>query len=132
VLPAFGRRIDAMFAQYIRDRPAANVMPQVRQRALNSRIAPRSILQGHANDELDDHLDRSGPTGSTAVGVRPFLCDQRSIPPHQRIRRDRRVELTLCASRLTAGRKLVKSSPFRSRALRGLNVKPRKVNCMTG
>lgn len=81
-----------MFAQYTRDRPATNVMPQVRQRALNSRIAPRSILQRHANDELDDYLDRSWPPGSTAVGIDPFLCDQRSIPPHQRVRRDQRVE----------------------------------------
>lgn len=45
-----------------------------------------------ANDEPSNHLDCSGPTGSTAVGVSPFLCDQRSIPPHQRIRCDQRAE----------------------------------------
>ena len=48
VLVAFGSGLDAIFSEYIGDRGPADLMSQIGQCALDSRIPPRSVFNGHA------------------------------------------------------------------------------------
>lgn len=56
-----------------------------RARALASRVMRYGVITRRV--DRDPCADLRGAL-TTAVGVRPFLCDQRSIPPHQRLRRN--------------------------------------------
>jgi len=61
-------------------------MLEVRQGALDSRVAPAAVLGGHAHDQRSDLvLDRwpPGTTPSTAVVV---LGDEGPVPGQQRVR----------------------------------------------
>jgi hypothetical protein len=72
----------------IGDGAASDLMPQIGQCALDSRIPPRSILERHAQDEIDDSLHEARPTGPTPVAVVPLGRHQFPVPSQERVRCD--------------------------------------------
>src|SRR5438552_1139223 len=63
-------------------------MPDVLERALKPRVAPRRILRRHLHNELTDLEQNTAPSGSLAV--RPLARNQLAMPPKQGVgRRDR-------------------------------------------
>lgn len=96
------------------------VLPHVINLAMRNRellpyrrrvIAPGSVFEGRADNEPDDGTDGARPSRTATVGVSPLPCDQGSIPTHQGVRRDQRVEF---AERLTSQRirSTRQSAPF--------------------
>ena len=81
-------RVDAMLSENIGDGAAADLMPQIGQCALDSRISPRSILKRHTQGEIDDRLHDARPTLPAPVAVVPFESHQVPIPSQERVRRD--------------------------------------------
>jgi hypothetical protein len=63
-----------------------NLVPQVRQGALNAAIAPARILLSHADDQLFDLFDHAWSTQAAAVEASvELLRDEAMIPTHQDI-----------------------------------------------
>ena len=83
-----------MSRQYRGDRAAADVVPQIGERTLDSAIAPRPILFCHLHDQVLDFAwrlrsSRRAPLLAAVV----LLCDQPPMPGQQSFRRDDRAQL---------------------------------------
>jgi hypothetical protein len=76
---------------------APDAMPDVRQRALDPRVAPRRILRGHPDHQAPDLGEHAAPAKPDRV--RPLPGDELTMPPQQRIGRHDRGDL---AQRSTA------------------------------
>ena len=72
-------------------------MPDVLQRALDTRVAPRRILLRHSHDQPPD-LDQHAATAEPAAGVRPFPGDELSMAAQNRVGRDDRGDLMEAAA----------------------------------
>ena len=94
----FRHRRHARRLQDPRDRRAADAMPDVLQRALDPRVAPRRILLRHPHDQPPNLGEHAAPT-RPGRRVRPLPGDQLPMPAEQRVGRDDRGDL---AQRLTA------------------------------
>ena len=81
-------------------------MANVAQCTQNSRVASAGIFLRDAQDQCDDFVLGSRPTGLTLFHVIAFLCNQFSVPTQQRVRRDQGIELSenLTAKRLGSKR----------------------------
>ena len=68
-------RVDAVLFQDVGDCGPANLMAEILERTLDSRVAPARILAGHADGQLLDGLhDPTATWGSPRVG--PLLGDE--------------------------------------------------------
>ena len=86
VLPARASRtfwswLDAVVLEDALHGVVANAVPEVEESALDAAVAPGESLDGHADDEVFDHLHRPRSSATRIVG--PILCDQFSMPAHQ-------------------------------------------------
>jgi hypothetical protein len=86
------RRLDAVRLQYVCDRSSTHLVIKVRQSPLNSGVAPSRIVHCHANNQLRDLPHDPRPTWPTATTVIPLLRNQTSMPTHERVRRNNRVQ----------------------------------------
>jgi hypothetical protein len=74
------------------NRRSADAVPEVCQRALNPRIAPRRVLRHHAHDQPAD-LPEHASTARRRLRVCPLPRDQVPVPTQQRIGGDDRGDL---------------------------------------
>jgi predicted HTH transcriptional regulator len=51
-------RLDAVFSEDVGDGASANLMSQIGERAADSRVSPRAILERHAQNEIEVFSDR--------------------------------------------------------------------------
>ncbi len=85
--------LDSVCLQDVRDRPARDLMVEMRKSSLDSGVAPREILSCHPNDEARDFLFRSRTTRLPACGVVPPACHELPVPGQSRLWRDDRRDL---------------------------------------
>ena len=80
--------------QDITDRGVADPIANVGQRSLDSIIAPQRILFGELQDQIHDYLANSGTTSLiiSTIGEIPFLTNQLTMPPQNRIGRKQGAE----------------------------------------
>jgi len=81
-----GGGLDAVFMEDTGDGAAPHLMSQIRKRAADARVSPRTIFERHAQNEIDDRVHRAWPARSAPLAVVPFPCHQFSVPAQQGVR----------------------------------------------
>src|SRR5262249_39555052 len=79
------RRLNTMLLQNIGNGFERQQVTKIRQRSLNSAIAPASILRGHSSHQLRYLSSRSWSPWATVRTSIVFLGDQLSMPSQQRL-----------------------------------------------
>jgi hypothetical protein len=64
-------------------------VPEILERTLDPRVAPRRILFRHSTDQLAD-FGEDAATACSGLSVGPFARDELPVPAKQRVRRDDR------------------------------------------
>ena len=93
VLVSLRGGLNTGFSENISDGAASDLMSQIGESALDSRVPPRSMLKRHAQDESDDGLHDARPTGAAPVAVVPLESHPFPVPSHERIWRDQGLKL---------------------------------------
>ena len=75
------------------DGVAADLVPEVEQRAANARVAPCGVLLRHMQHELDDVGCSTRSSAGTSSAAVVLGCDKAPVPPHQRVWGHQSVEL---------------------------------------
>ena len=76
----------AVALQYVADGLVAHSVPEVRQRARDAIVAPRSVLSGEADNQLFDFIvDSWSPRVRPVLGTVELPCDELAVPPEDRI-----------------------------------------------
>ncbi|MBW2498776.1 MAG: hypothetical protein JRF61_15980 [Deltaproteobacteria bacterium] len=100
-LPGHGAttdRIYSLLSQHALDRVSSNLVAEVHERALHSRVSPTRIIEGHPYDEMLDLAFDSGPPGAPLRAPVVFLRHQLAIPAKKRVGRDECGDLSELAS----------------------------------
>jgi hypothetical protein len=72
--------LDPVLFQDIGDGAAFYVMPQIGQRAADSRVSPRGIFKCHLQNEIDNRLHDARPTRAASMAVVPFGRHEFPVP----------------------------------------------------
>src|SRR5262249_14054015 len=87
------RGLEAVIAEDVGDCPARHLVMEVRQGALDPRVAPAAVLGGHAHDQRADLAPDRRPSRTTTGTAVVLRGDEGSVPRQQRVRRHDRGEL---------------------------------------
>ena len=83
-----GRRINPVVVQDPLHRGPGELVPEVRERAADPRVAPPRILDGHPDHERGDVSSRHRPASTAAGATVVFPGDQFPVPAKDRVRGD--------------------------------------------
>ena len=83
-----GRRVNPVVVQDPLHRGPGELVPEVRERAADPRVAPPRILDGHPDHERGDFSSRHRPASTAAGAAVVFPGDQFPVPAKDRVRGD--------------------------------------------